>query len=243
MERDSREQITIDGPAASGKSTVAKLLAAELDAFYINTGEMYRALTWEALKQQINPQSDQDKITTLLKTTNLSLIKAPDEEKKINLFINNQPVDVSAIRSPEVTENVSFTAKIPSVRQWMLDRQRNTESLGLIVVEGRDIGTVVFPNARYKFYLVATPEERARRRLAQSGEVSDGATIKMVTAEIVERDRIDSTREIAPLKPASDAAIVDTTNQSVNSIVSKLASIVREIRQTTNFSPSSIVRS
>lgn len=228
LHTDIKEQISIDGPAAAGKSTVAKSVARILDAYYINTGEMYRAVTWLALQRHIDPECDQATVIRLLDETELRLIKDTTDINRLILYVNNQRVDIANFRTPEVTTKVSFIAKIPKVREWLVKRQKETANLGLIVMEGRDIGTVVFPNARHKFFLTASPEERARRRLAQAGEVVDGATIKSVAADIAERDHIDSTREIAPLRPAEDAIIIDTTCLDSDAASARITKIIKE---------------
>ncbi|MBT3289423.1 MAG: (d)CMP kinase [Victivallales bacterium] len=200
-------QIAIDGPAASGKSTVAKLVAAALGGFYINTGDMYRAVTRAVLDAGIDADVDPAAAVSLLAKLDLRyrvVAGAP------LLHLNGEPVQQESIRGPEVAGVVSFVARIAGVRDWLRERQRETRELGIIVMEGRDIGTVIFPDAAHKFFMTASPEVRAQRRLDQAGEVADGATLASVTAEIAERDRIDSTRKVAPLRPADDAIHIDT---------------------------------
>ena len=145
------------------------------------------------------------------------------------LLVNDKPVDRGGIRSPEVARVVSFVARIPAVRDWLRERQRETRVLGTIVMEGRDIGTVIFPEARCKFFLTASPLERARRRLAQAGEVAEGATLEAVAAEIAERDRIDSTRDVAPLRPAEDALFIDTDTLTAAEVADRIAARVEEV--------------
>lgn len=221
-----QEQIAIDGPAASGKSTVARLLAEALNAYFVNTGDMYRALTWQVMKHGIDPRNDPDAIAPLLE--HLDLTCRPDAANQLRVYLNGTEVPQSEIRAPDITGAVSFLARIPAVRQWLVALQQELATLGLTVTEGRDIGTVVFPQARFKFFVTATPEERAKRRLQQAGETIDGATLASVAAAIEERDRLDSTREIAPLRPADDALVVDTTGRTVEAVVNELAAIVRE---------------
>lgn len=218
---DTLEQIAIDGPAASGKSTVARQLAAAIGGTYINTGEMYRALTWLALQAGLNPRVDIDAIIALTTTHNIDF-DGTDSAGTAVLTIDSQAHPESVLRTPEVTANVSYVARIPKVREWLVKRQRHARKMGLIVVEGRDIGSVVFPNARFKFFITASPEERARRRLEQDGETPDGATIASVAATIAERDHLDSTRSVAPLKPTADAVIIDTTALSIADVVEQL---------------------
>ena len=203
-------QIAIDGPAASGKSTVAKLLAELLGAFYINTGEMYRTLAWACLKYGIDPKNEPEKLTARLPEWSLRL--SPVSQNQVKIIFNGSVVPTPELRTPQVASIVSFVAKIPAVRSWMLDTQRNCRSLGTIIMEGRDIATVVLPDATAKFFVTATPRTRAKRRLLQPGEVEKGATLESVEKEIAQRDEIDSTREVAPLKPAEDSVIVYSDN-------------------------------
>lgn len=213
------QQIAFDGPAASGKSTVAKRVAEALGAYYINTGEMYRTLTWQVVLAGIDPQQSPDAVETLLDSVEIRYELLDGE---LTLTCNGEPVDRQKIRAPHVTAHVSHVAKIPAVRAWMVERQQESASLGLVVAEGRDIGTVVFPNAKWKFFVTASPMERARRRLAQDGEAADNATLESVAQEIAERDRIDSTRAVSPLKQADDAVLVDTSDMTIDDVVEKV---------------------
>jgi len=211
-------QIAIDGPAASGKSTAARGLAAALKGLYVNTGDMYRTLAWAALEAGVDPVTAPEKLVALLPGWELNYRQ--QSEGTLALVFNGKYVAQDDIRAPRVAEVVSYVAKIPEVRAWMTDRQRECARLDVpIVMEGRDIGTVILPNAPFKFFITATPEERARRRFAQSGEVSDGATLAKVAADIAERDRIDSTRPVAPLKPAEDAVTLVTDGMTREQVV------------------------
>ncbi|MFA7229800.1 MAG: (d)CMP kinase [Victivallaceae bacterium] len=209
--------IAIDGPAASGKSTIAGLVAEKLHIPYINTGNMYRAVALQALRDQIDLKKCSDVLLApTLHSLRIEYARTAQGNFEIKL---NGGFPGAEIRSPEVASYVSQVAALPSVRDWLKEKQREFAELGWIVMEGRDIGTVIFPDAEFKFFLTATPEERARRRLAQDGENFDGATLESVTKSIAERDRIDSTRDIAPLKPAEDAIILDTTGLGINQVV------------------------
>ncbi len=202
-------QIAIDGPAASGKSTVARLVASRLGGFYINTGDMYRAVTWVALRQGVDIEGCPDAaLAAALSSMDLRYRMGPEGAPV--LCLDGDPVPQSAIRSPEVVRFVSQVAKLPVVRDWLRPRQRETCRLGTVVMEGRDIGTVVLPDASHKFFITASPEVRARRRLAQQGEVPSEATLESVAADIARRDHIDSSRAVAPLRPAADAIQIDT---------------------------------
>ena len=214
-------QVAIDGPAASGKSTIAQAIASHLDATYINTGEMYRSLTQYCISQGINPETESDKIVNCLNEIDVSY---KEVNGKSQLTCCGHVVDRSSIRTPEITSKVSIVAKIPEVRKWMVERQRDSAKVGLLVMEGRDIGTVVFPQAKWKFFLTASPEERARRRLAQDGEIPDGATLESVAKAIADRDEMDRNRKISPLKAAEDAIAVDTTGLSIDEVLNKILS-------------------
>ncbi len=210
--------IAIDGPAASGKSTVAARLAHRLGIAYVNTGNMFRAVTLAARRAGITEVSDctAEKLAPVLE--HLQLDYERNAEGNFELCLNGM-FPGEALRSPEVAALVSPVATIGPVREFLKKRQRELAGHGWLVMEGRDIGTVIFPQARYKFFVTASPLERARRRLAQEGENFSGATLEEVARAIAERDRIDSTREIAPLKPAPDAIMVDTTGMSIEEVV------------------------
>ena len=220
------EQITIDGPAASGKSTLAKAVAKHLDAYFINTGDMYRTLTWAAMEKGIDIHREQAKIVDLLGEVNIRYVA--DHAKNLKLTCQGKVVNPDEIRAPHVTEKVSYVASIPAVREWLVSRQRESAELGLLVMEGRDIGTVVFPEAHYKFFVTASPEVRAMRRLAQDGEVPEGTTVESVARDIAKRDELDMNRKISPLKQADDAIFVDTSKLSVDEATEKIVDIVRE---------------
>ena len=213
-------QVAIDGPAASGKSTVAKLLAKRIGGYYINTGDMYRAVAWQALVHGVAPKD----IVKLLPSFDL---RYRIVDGIPTLFLNDAVVPHDAIRSPEVSAIVSQVAAVPAVREWMLDRQRECKEVGIVIMEGRDIGTVIFPQAKFKFFVTASPMERARRRLAQKGEVANGATLESVAADIARRDEIDSTRAVAPLRPAEDAVTIMTDGISAEEVAELLAAAIR----------------
>jgi CMP/dCMP kinase len=217
--------IAIDGPAASGKSTVAKSLAKALGGTYVSTGDMYRAVTWAALQRGLLPEQQSDEVIALLPTLDLQLRRAGDG--LMALWLAGEPATPAALRTPAVSAQVSHVARLGAVREWLVARQRACRELGLMVMEGRDIGTVVFPAARHKFFLTASPLERARRRLSQGGETVDGATLQAVTDQIAERDRLDSTRAIAPLRPADDAILVDSSTLSVAEVVALLLAHIK----------------
>ena len=215
--------IAIDGPAAAGKSTVAKIIAKRLSYLYIDTGAMYRALTYLALQQGI-ALDDEQALISLLKNTYIDL--KPSEQGQL-VFVNGEDV-TNVIRSEEVTNAVSLVAKHPLVREEMVARQRALAKNGGVVMDGRDIGTYVLPDAEVKIFLKASVEERAKRRHAENiarGFPSDLETLKK---EIARRDRIDSEREVAPLKKAEDAIEIDTTSLSIEEVVDRIMEIVNE---------------
>lgn len=203
--------IAIDGPAASGKSTLARLLAERLGIPYINTGSLYRAIAWKALKSGI-PCKDASRIESMLSATSVRYA-VPAEGGNPDIEIDGE-FPGPLLRTQEVAQGASDVATLPVVRQFTLGIQREAAKKSLVVMEGRDIGTAVFPDAEYKFFLTATPKARALRRLSQDGETPDGATIESVAAEIAERDRQDSERAVAPLKLADDAILVDNSELS-----------------------------
>jgi cytidylate kinase len=217
-------QVAIDGPAASGKSTVARLLAKRIGGDYINTGDMYRAVSWVALTHGVDPVANPAGVVKLLADCDLRYRIVDDVP---TLFLNNEVVPQEAIRSPEVSAIVSPVAAIPEVREWMLGRQRECKEVGIVIMEGRDIGTVIFPDAKFKFFVTASPMERARRRLAQKGEVAEGATLESVAADIARRDEIDSTRAVAPLRPAENAVTIMTDGITAEEVADLLATAIR----------------
>jgi cytidylate kinase len=200
------------------------MLAGKIGGYYINTGDMYRAATWFVLQRGIDPAESPAEAAALLKECDIAYRL---EEGCPRLFLNDAPVDGAAIRSPEVAGRVSHTARIPEVREWMLERQRGCRNLGIVIMEGRDIGTVIFPEARFKFFVTASPEERARRRLAQPGEVAPGPTLESVARDIAERDRIDSTRAVAPLKPADDAVQLCSDGFTAEEMADRVAQMIQ----------------
>lgn len=218
-----RINIAIDGPAAAGKSTVAKMIAKRLSYIYIDTGAMYRALTYRALQQGI-ALDDEQALISLLKDTYIEL--RPSHEGQ-HVLVNGEDV-TNVIRSKEVTNAVSLVAKHPLVREEMVARQRALAKNGGVVMDGRDIGTHVLPNAEVKVFLKASVEERARRRHKENiarGFPSDLETLKK---EIARRDQLDSEREVAPLKKAEDAIEIDTTSLSIEEVVERIMEIVNE---------------
>jgi len=215
--------ITIDGPAGAGKSTVAKKLAKALQLSYLDTGAMYRALTLKALGESIN-LDDEHKLVALAQDTQIDLEDALDG---VRVLVDG--VDVSErIRSVEVTNNTSKVASIPGVREIMVRWQREIGHKRSVVIEGRDTGTIVFPDATYKFYMDADLIERARRRVLELKEKGTVVDEEMLIKQIRERDNMDMYREAGPLKKAEDAIVIDSTNLSIDETVVQMLQIVNK---------------
>lgn len=207
--------IAIDGPAGAGKSTIARLVARRLGVLYIDTGAMYRALTLKAIRKGIDCQ-DESALTELMRKTRIELKN--NHDGSIQVFLDDEDVSL-AIRKPEVARYVSDVSKAAGVRKEMLGLQRQMGLKGPCVLDGRDIGTVVFPDADRKFFLDADFKERSLRRYKELKEKGESVGLKDVEADLKNRDTIDSTRECAPLKRAEDAIYVDTTNMSIEEVV------------------------
>lgn len=214
--------IAIDGPAASGKSTTAKKAAKRLGFFYLDTGAMYRAVTLSVLEQGIDI-SDPVAVKSLLEKTAIDL---KDTNGNLKVLLNGKDVSKS-IRSSGVTGNVSAVSAVPAVRKAMVRLQRQLALKRNCVVEGRDIGTVVFPDADLKFFIEADPETRARRRQKDLRELGETTALDDLVKEIIERDRKDSTREDSPLVKAEDAIVIDTSNLSVDEQVAVIVNAVQ----------------
>ncbi len=218
--------IAIDGPAGSGKSTVSKLVAKKLGYTYIDTGAMYRALTLKALNTAANLK-DQKALVRLSAQTKIDLKNYNDGAVKV--FLDEQEVS-REIRTLQVTNNISYLARTKGVRANMVKLQRKLGKNGWAVLEGRDIGTVVFPDADCKFYLDASIKERARRRYQELKEAGEKVSLKNLEQEIKIRDTHDKTRKVAPLKMAEDAIYIDTTKLSINEVVNKILNQVNFVK-------------
>jgi cytidylate kinase len=214
--------VTIDGPAASGKSTAARLLAERLGASFLDTGAMYRAVTLAAMESGAELSNQQELLGVLEKHKFQFSVRAG------RMFVSIDDVDVTEkIRRPEVTANARYIASAPKVREKLVEMQRRfAAEQGQIVTEGRDQGTVAFADADVKFYLTADPAERAKRRQAELGGANE--SLKEIQKAIEERDKSDQARDVGPLKPAEDAIVVDTTNMNVEEVVERLLMLVKE---------------
>ncbi|MEC3884682.1 (d)CMP kinase [Halobacillus litoralis] len=218
--------IAIDGPAAAGKSTVAKKVAEKLSFIYVDTGAMYRALTWKALKQGVSLE-DEDGLAQLLSQSELNLIQSDSGQRVI---LDQQDVS-DEIRTAEVTNQVSIVAKHKNVREEMVQRQQELVKDKGVVMDGRDIGTHVLPDAEVKIFMIASVEERAERRHKENIEKGFSSDLQQLKEEIRKRDEIDSNREIAPLVKAEDAIEIDTTSMNIDQVVEGILNIVNDRRK------------
>lgn len=210
--------IAIDGPAGAGKSTIAKRVAEILKLEYIDTGAMYRALTLKVIEAGIDPK-DTDRVINLMETTSIYF-------KDNHIYLDGENVD-KEIRKNAISNNVSDISKIKEVREKMVELQRKLSESSSVILDGRDIGTVVLPNANYKFFITASVEERARRRYNELLEKREkDISYGKVLFEIKKRDDIGSTRRIAPLKKSIDAYLLDTTSKSVEECVNEIIAVI-----------------
>ncbi len=216
--------IAIDGPAGAGKSTVAKRLAKELGYIYVDTGAIYRTVGLYARREGVAPE-DGEGIASLLPRIHIELCYGEDGVQR--MLLNGEDVS-GQIRTPEIATFASKVAAIPAVRAFLLDMQRELAGTQKVVMDGRDIGTVVLPDAGVKIFLTASPETRARRRYLELRETGSAESYEQVLAEVIRRDEQDTTRAVAPLKQAEDAVLADTSALSLEESVSLLLQIVRE---------------
>ena len=205
--------IAVDGPAGAGKSTISKL-----NINYIDTGAMYRAVTYKCLSEGVDVKNEAA-VIEVAKRTDIDF-------RENNIYLDSKVVN-EEIRTREVSANVSDVAKIKEVRYLMVDVQREIGTRNDVILDGRDIGSYVFPNADYKFFLVATPEERGRRRYKELCEKGFEGTLEEIIKDIEKRDEIDSNREFAPLKKADDAIEIDTTGLGIDEVVETVVSKIK----------------
>lgn len=211
--------VAIDGPAGAGKSTVSQIAADKLKFTYIDTGAMYRAVAWKTLQQK--KEVTDELIISTLDDIDINLIF---ENRKTRVFVNNKEV-TEEIRTPEINKIVSKVAALVPVREKLTELQRKMGEKGDVLMDGRDIGTFVFPNADVKIFLTASVEERARRRFEELKAKGFDVNIKEIEKDIALRDKLDSEREMAPLKKADDAVLLDTTGMSIDEVVEKIISL------------------
>ncbi len=215
--------VTIDGPSGAGKSTISQLLAARLGYAYLDTGAMYRAVGLK-IERTGTSCADRGALAQLLAAIDLELLAEAGETRVI---LDGEDVS-EEIRSPEMSMVASRVSALPAVREKLTALQREIGGRGEVVVEGRDMGTVVFPRAAWKFFLDATPEERARRRVLQLQEKGQQVDEEETLALIIDRDRADSNRALAPLKPAEDAVIIDSSKMTIDEVVAFMAGLVNK---------------
>jgi len=211
--------IAIDGPAGAGKSTVAKLVAKKLGFLYVDTGAMYRALTLKAINEKI-PFSDEKKLIEMARNTSIEL----QDDTNYKVFLDGKDVS-TAIRTEEVSKGTQFIASILPIREILWKMQRDLRERYNIVMEGRDIGSKVFPDAQLKIFLDASVKERAKRRYLQLKEMGIEGDLKMIEKEILERDEKDRKRSISPLVQLPDAVYIDTTGMTIPQVVESIVNL------------------
>jgi CMP/dCMP kinase len=217
--------IAIDGPSGAGKSTLARLLASRLGYIYIDTGAMYRAVGWKAKREGIDP-ADDGALADLCRRTEVTIkLDASDPR----FYVDGRDVS-GEIRTPEMGMMASAVSKSPAVRERLLVLQRELGKSGGVVMDGRDIGTVVFPDADVKFYLDAGVEERGRRRYLELKAKGMDVDPARITGEIRDRDRQDSSRSLAPLRRADDAILIDSTDLDINGVLERMLSVLANVK-------------
>lgn len=217
--------IAIDGPAGAGKSTVAKIVADRLNYVYIDTGAMYRALAWAVLYNQL-PVTDEQAVVQLLKQADIQLQRT--EQGSLQVLWNGEDI-TQQIRTPEISQMASVVASYPDVRKQMLHLQRSLAQRGDVVMDGRDIGTHVLPDAEVKIFLTASIEERARRRYEEMAAKGLEPDLEQLLLDIAKRDQRDSQRAVAPLKQADDAHVIDTTGMSIEAVVREILRVCEQV--------------
>jgi len=215
-------RVALDGPAGAGKSTVAKRVARALGVTYVDTGAMYRAITWKAQQEQIDP-TDEAALTVLANSVKIDF--KPTEQGQ-DVFLDGKDI-TEEIRSREVTNGVSAISAVPAVRVAMVNLQREMAERTGVLMDGRDIGTVVLPHASVKIWLTASAQERAQRRYDELIEKGQTVDFEQLKTEIERRDEYDSTREHSPMKKAEDAIVVDTTGLTIDEVVERILHICR----------------
>lgn len=227
---DRRMTIAIDGPGAAGKSTVGEIVARRIDAIYFDTGVLYRALTLLALERGVAP-SDATRLARLAETMDIRVgLPTVDDGRQVDVLLSGRDV-THDLRTPEIDRNVSAVSAHAAVRAALLEQQRRIGRSGRVVMVGRDIGTVVLPDAELKIFLDASPEERARRRYQQLEEMGQPQPYEAILADMRRRDRIDSERDIAPLRPADDAIIIDSDALTIEEVADLIVSHVEQLHE------------
>jgi cytidylate kinase len=228
---EQKNIITIDGPSGAGKSTISKLLAARLHYTYLDTGAMYRVVGLQVERAGLDLEAEGAREDLVQLLVGLDMTLAPGEEgKDTRAFLNGEDVS-DAIRTPEMAMVASRVSAQAEVRKKLTEMQRTIGKNGAIVAEGRDMGTIVFPDAMHKFFLDASPEERAQRRQKQLAENGQKVEFQEILAQIQKRDRADSGRSLAPLQPAENAVIIDSSGMSIDEVVSFMLAAVNKKQQ------------
>ena len=219
------KNIAIDGPAGAGKSTIARKLARKLGFRYLDSGAMYRAVTWQALKQEIKLE-DERKLVSLAE--GMEIVFLPPAEDGISpLLVDGQDI-TKEIRQPIIDQNVSLVAKVKGVREAMVRQQREMASTGNIVIDGRDIGTRVLPKADLKLYVTASLEERSKRRYQEQLFKNPLVNYQEIKNKIIRRDKIDCEREFSPLVKDQDAILIDTSNLPIEEVINKIMQLIKD---------------
>ena len=211
--------IAIDGPAGAGKSTISKKISEKLGINYIDTGAMYRAVTYKCLEENVDVL-DEEKVISVCEDSDVDFIDN-------RIYLDGKCIN-EEIRMQKVSANVSNVAKIGRVREIMVKKQREIGQKNDVILDGRDVGTCIFPDTKYKFYLNASPEERGRRRYQELKDKGENVVLEDIINDIKRRDHIDSTREVAPLTKAEDAIEVDSTNMTIEEVVDFIVNKVKE---------------
>ncbi|WP_276877480.1 MULTISPECIES: (d)CMP kinase [Chryseobacterium] len=219
--------IAIDGYSSTGKSSISKIIADKLGLIHMDTGALYRGVTWFALQHCLNDNGQID-LNTLFSSLDQIQLEFKNNDGTLILYLNNTDIS-KEIRSNEVSDNVSLVAKQKEVRDFLLQSQRSLAEKGGVIMDGRDIGTVVLPNADYKFFLTASIDERTNRRFLELKGLGIEADKEQVKQNLIERDKIDSEREIAPLKQADDAIIIDNSELTKEETIELILSYIEKI--------------
>ncbi len=216
--------VAIDGPAGAGKSSIAKAVSKKTGYIYADTGALYRSVALSVINKGIDP-NDKSMVCSLLPSLSIKLGFENGEQR---VYVNGDDVS-NKIRTPEVSMGASTVSAIPEVRQFLFDLQKKIASENNIIMDGRDIGTVVLPNAELKIFLTASPEERARRRMLETEDKS--ISFEEILKDIIKRDENDMNRAVSPLKQAEDAVLVDTTNMTKEEVIDLIESLIRKTEE------------
>ncbi len=218
--------IAIDGPAGSGKSTVARIIAQKLGFNYIETGSMYRAVAWKTDEDNVDPKN-LDQVSLLAKKLVIEFVPNTEGQK---VLVNGKDL-TTILKTESIGQIAAIVAANPKVRELMVAKQRQMGKTGNVVMDGRDIGTDVFPNAERKFFLKADPEERARRRYLELKEKYPGLKLDEVIKQMKQRDFEDENRAVSPLRPAEDAVIVDTTGLTIDEVIERVSNAIQSVQE------------